>query len=148
MKQIVPPPPDPSGNTSSGQTTAADSAQPIRVGSRWRVPRDAGGGIARVTVGPRPRVPVTGLLTFLAASNPDAISVRVTGRLKALRSPNPCKIGSHLNPATTIGSARPSRDKSVSENSGQMLDTPPKNHRQYIGPVRIKFPIRRPVGAR
>ena len=79
-------------STSGGQVTAAGSAVRIRVGSGWRVSRspvsrDAGGGIARVTVGLRPRVPVTGLVSFFAAITPDASSVPATGRLKALRSP-------------------------------------------------------------
>ncbi len=44
-----------------------DSTARIRVGSRWRIPRspvgrDAGGGLSRVPVGPRPRVHVTGKL--------------------------------------------------------------------------------------
>lgn len=51
-----------------------------------------GGGLSRVPVGPRPRVSVTGLASFLAAINSDACSVRDKVRLKALRIPNPCKI--------------------------------------------------------
>jgi hypothetical protein len=77
---------------------------------------------------------------FMPPINPDAISVRATGILKALRSPNPCKIGSDLNPATTNGPARASWDKSGGENCGQMLDNRP-NYGQHIRPMRIKIPL-------
>ena len=105
-----------------------DSAARIRVGSQWRVPRspsprDAVGGIARVTVDPRPRVPVTGLATFFGGHQAGRdIGARQSSPESPQNSesvqdyPNWCKIGGHLNPATTNGSARASRAKSVGEN--------------------------------
>ncbi len=100
----------------------------IRVGSRWRIPRspvgrDAGGGLSRVPIGPRPRVPVTGLASFFGGHQAGRdICARESSPESPQKSesvqdyPNPCKIGGHWNPATTNGSARASRAKSVREN--------------------------------
>ena len=77
-------PPIPPRGTADGPTNAADSVEPIRVGSQWRVPRSPiprDADLAGVTVDPRALVPVTGLASFLAAIKPDAISVRAKIRL-------------------------------------------------------------------